>query len=180
MATIQGYDIAGELTLDDLPQEGLDLYCPDVSPILAGSGLPEPLRPVAGELHLVRKGESVRVRGRVTGSLALPCDRCLELYLLDVGHPFTYLLLPLEGQRFKPEMELTPEEVETSYYEEGIIPVRSIFREQILLQIPMKGLCSPGCRGLCPGCGANLNREPCSCAQEAPEGPFAVLKELLG
>jgi uncharacterized protein len=35
--------------------------------------------------------------------------------------------------------------------------------EQVYLEIPMKPLCSPECRGLCPRCGANLNTETCAC-----------------
>ncbi len=36
-------------------------------------------------------------------------------------------------------------------------------REEILLQWPMKPLCNPNCKGLCPDCGINLNFEECKC-----------------
>ncbi|MBD3264802.1 MAG: hypothetical protein GF375_06845 [Candidatus Omnitrophica bacterium] len=36
-------------------------------------------------------------------------------------------------------------------------------REEILLNFPLKVLCSSKCKGLCPGCGANLNIEACKC-----------------
>ena len=36
-------------------------------------------------------------------------------------------------------------------------------REQILLEHPMRFLCSKDCKGICAGCGANLNNEKCSC-----------------
>jgi len=36
-------------------------------------------------------------------------------------------------------------------------------REEILLNFPMKVLCSADCKGLCPGCKANLNFEKCTC-----------------
>lgn len=180
MSSVHDIEIPSGLPLDQIPKEGLDLYYDDVSDVLQGAGLPEPLRPVEGELHLVRKGQTVRLQGVVKGTLSLLCDRCLEPYILDVTHPFTYLMLPLEGHHFKPEIELTPEEAETSFYEDEMIPIRAILREQILLEIPMKGLCSPHCKGLCPGCGTNMNVGSCSCPPEQEEGPFSVLKELLG
>ena len=38
-------------------------------------------------------------------------------------------------------------------------------REKILLNFPMKVLCKPGCKGLCPNCGVNLNYQECKCQQ---------------
>jgi uncharacterized protein len=32
--------------------------------------------------------------------------------------------------------------------------------------LPMKPLCRPDCKGLCPQCGLNLNDEACSCAPD--------------
>lgn len=36
-------------------------------------------------------------------------------------------------------------------------------REEILLNFPMRVLCRPDCKGLCPECGANLNTQKCRC-----------------
>lgn len=36
-------------------------------------------------------------------------------------------------------------------------------RDEIILEHPIRILCKPECRGLCPFCGANLNREKCNC-----------------
>jgi uncharacterized protein len=36
-------------------------------------------------------------------------------------------------------------------------------REDLLLNFPMKVLCVPECKGLCPGCGTNLNQGECNC-----------------
>ena len=38
-------------------------------------------------------------------------------------------------------------------------------REEILLNFPMKALCKPDCKGLCLGCGVNINFEECRCSQ---------------
>ena len=37
------------------------------------------------------------------------------------------------------------------------------------METPFVGLCRPDCAGLCPVCGANLNRETCDCAERAEE-----------
>ena len=39
-------------------------------------------------------------------------------------------------------------------------------RDEIILDHPIRILCSPQCRGLCPFCGANLNQETCNCKKD--------------
>jgi uncharacterized protein len=34
------------------------------------------------------------------------------------------------------------------------------------LLIPLNPLCSNNCKGLCPSCGADLNKERCTCADK--------------
>ncbi len=36
-------------------------------------------------------------------------------------------------------------------------------RQEIILDYPLKPLCSPVCKGLCPVCGKNRNEGACSC-----------------
>ena len=46
-----------------------------------------------------------------------------------------------------------------------IVDITDDIREEILLSIPERFKCSEDCKGLCPGCGANLNDEPCRCSR---------------
>jgi uncharacterized protein len=45
--------------------------------------------------------------------------------------------------------------------------------------VPMAPICDPGCRGICPQCGKNLNEGPCACAAEPPDTRWAKLADLL-
>jgi uncharacterized protein len=51
-------------------------------------------------------------------------------------------------------------------------------REQFYLALPMKPLCSEGCKGLCAMCGTNLNKGSCDCKREWEDPRLAALKEL--
>ena len=51
--------------------------------------------------------------------------------------------------------------------------------DEILLSFPMRILCSEDCRGLCAGCGADLNREACRCAKKTVDPRLAKLAALL-
>jgi uncharacterized protein len=52
-------------------------------------------------------------------------------------------------------------------------------REEIILSIPMKAVCSETCKGLCPECGQNLNEGQCDCVVERIDPRLAPLLDLL-
>ncbi len=43
-------------------------------------------------------------------------------------------------------------------------------REEALLVLPYNLLCSEDCKGLCPKCGADLNRKSCRCSLKSESG----------
>ena len=51
--------------------------------------------------------------------------------------------------------------------------------DEILLSFPMRILCSEDCRGLCAGCGVDLNREACRCTKKEVDPRLAKLAALL-
>lgn len=103
--------------------------------------------------------------GRLVATAHVPCSRCLEPYPLEVDRRFDISYLPApprggEGQ----EVQIARDDLDVSYLDEGrALDMADLAAEQIYLELPMKPLCSAQCRGLCSGCGANLNRETCRC-----------------
>jgi uncharacterized protein len=63
--------------------------------------------------------------------------------------------------------------------EEGTIDLNVLVNDAVILNLPIKHLCSPECRGLCPYCGANLNRGDCGCRVEEIDPRLEVLRKLL-
>jgi len=63
--------------------------------------------------------------------------------------------------------------------EDGHIDLSPLVREYMLLDIPIKPLCSTDCKGLCPVCGENLNETQCGHTTESIDPRLAVLKSLL-
>ena len=59
--------------------------------------------------------------------------------------------------------------------EQGQLDVDELVVSDILLSLPMKHLCLPDCKGLCPTCGRNLNEGPCGCKK-----PIDPRLEALG
>ncbi len=165
----------------DIPDEGLFLNYQGLEGFLVELDSDKRLVQGEGRLEITRTGQDVHVEGWVRAVVKLRCDRCLEDFDLQIETDFFYLLKSPEEfrQELLPEQEVTEENVEEYWYEDGQIRADDLFREQILLKLPVRNLCRQSCKGLCPGCGADLNREKCRCPEPESDSPFAVLKGLL-
>ena len=166
-----------------IPPEGMDLQV-DLSP---------------GELHLeaeegfdfeggslrgtLEKGDdqSVHVRGRLEARLGLRCGRCLEPFALAVDEEIDLFSLPHRPNEVEEEeaVELQDRDVVVAYYQGDRLDLAGIVREQLFLAVPMKRLCGEGCKGLCPSCGCNLNRDQCACKQEDTDPRLAPLRQIF-
>jgi uncharacterized protein len=120
---------------------------------------------------------SVYIKGSLTAHIQTCCSRCLEDVSISIGTDFVYIMMPFKAET-EDEIELKKEELEISYYHGDFIDFAPIICEQIILQIPMKVLCSETCKGLCPRCGTNLNISSCHCLSDDVDSRMAVLKNF--
>ena len=135
-------------------------------------------KPAPAKLEIVVKGRRCEIKGEVSFELELICSRCLEEFPFLSSSSFELVYLPRDEMPTEPDLELTPNDLKVSFYQDDEIDLSEVVREQIILAIPMKPICSPNCKGLCPMCGANLNQAPCNCQREAIDPRLAPLKDL--
>ncbi|MGD2063658.1 MAG: DUF177 domain-containing protein [Nitrospirota bacterium] len=126
----------------------------------------------AVEADLVATGDTQRLHlaGQVSATVELICSRCLK----EFEQP-TRTALDLT-------YALTRETLEEDLDVERLVEGRALDPQPeiigaILSELPFRTVCSEGCRGLCPQCGADLNLGPCGCTTDSGS-PFAVLKNL--
>ncbi|MEJ5347384.1 MAG: DUF177 domain-containing protein [Desulfosoma sp.] len=135
-------------------------------------------RPLNVDLEIHKKSDHIEVTGTIAGDLALRCDRCLDEYTSTMQRAVRVLLFhEIHGPGME-EVELEPDEMEYEFFDGEIIEVDRMIAEEVFLELPIRCLCSEACRGLCPGCGANLNRETCSCSKTKAFSAFEVLRSL--
>ncbi|OPZ63083.1 MAG: hypothetical protein BWY85_01870 [Firmicutes bacterium ADurb.Bin506] len=119
-------------------------------------------------------GRHIVVSGTARADALLTCDRCLEEYSV----PLSAELL----ETFCRVDEVTDRDADDEdlrrYGADDIIDLREPIEQAFVLQLPMKLLCSEGCRGLCPRCGANLNKGVCECPPQDDWGLGHLLKDL--
>lgn len=168
-----------KIKFEDIPPEGLDVSFEDTEGELIKDCYPIK-RPIKASVHLQRWGISVKVNGQVETELYLSCDRCLENYVFSVSEKINVLLEPIASvSHFKEEVRLSKEDLDVIFFDGETVEVDEVVREQILLAVPMRQLCRPDCKGLCPVCGQNLNLKLCQCKKETKDSPFAILKKLV-
>jgi uncharacterized protein len=117
-------------------------------------------------------------RGSFCGRIETTCSRCLKDFSLSVAQEFDIVLCPKPLQASGSTEELRPEELGLSYYSGEEINLDPLVREQVILALPTRPLCSENCRGLCSRCGVDLNQEDCRCSADAQDPRMAIFRTL--
>lgn len=132
---------------------------------------------VSGRVHT--SGHEVRLRGRITARAEVDCDRCLKSVETPVETEFDVSYVPEEDYRASEAAELQEEDLGLSVFDGETIDVDELVREQLLLALPSRALCTEECKGLCPTCGADLNSDAaCGCEAKEVDPRWAGLKAL--
>ena len=106
---------------------------------------------------------------KVDVSFTTQCARCLE----DVGVQHTFDVMEVFSKTEHDEIE------DVTILESGNIDLSEVVEMAFIGSIPINYLCSEDCKGLCKECGANLNRESCSCADDYIDPRLSVLKQFI-
>jgi len=117
----------------------------------------------------------VRVQGELGAEMELTCARCLEALSRPMTAHFNQYYQSNAHHSLTGEIALQEKDLEVGFFTGDFIDVSDIVREQILLSLPMKPLCQEDCRGLCPACGRNRNRDGCRCGPVVSDPRLAPL-----
>lgn len=94
------------------------------------------------------------------------CDRCLEKFEESFDERIILEIVKSKTQDDDKEVELSDEDLGFYVVEESFIDLEHIVMQESVLLRPVKRLCGQQCKGICSGCGANLNIESCKCEKE--------------
>ncbi len=126
--------------------------------------------PVEVNLRIEKENRGYLTHLDISAKIDLECSRCLSPFRKEVH---LSVQKHIERPPSEENLELTSADLEVSFIEEDTIVLEDLVREEILLNLSMKPLCNPDCRGIYPG--MILEEE------NTPKGDprFAILKSLL-
>ena len=146
-----GYDLAEDFSSFDLGTEALSFQTP-----------------VHVVLQVNNTSKAMLVNGTIHTMLRATCGRCLDSF----EYPFS---LSFQDE-WVFRAQATEEQLESALLlDKDEIEISERIFEQIVLALPMKFICSAGCQGLCPTCGANRNLTPCHCGEDNIDPRLAAL-----
>ena len=125
----------------------------------------EPIR-VSGQVRNV--ADALVLEGEAVTTLSLVCDRCLKPFEREMAVTLDTLLAT----------EVENEDSDIILLDNDEIDLDELVREAFILDMDTKHLCSDNCKGLCSGCGVDLNHEECRCKPEV-DPRLASLAKLL-
>ena len=144
---------------------------------LAASGRAEVIHEHRGPRDTVA---DIRVRGRYAGDFHVPCARCVEPVEVSLSADFDLIFRPMGADAGTAERSISAPETEIGYYQKDGLLLEDVLREQVVLSLPVRALCKPDCKGLCPHCGKNRNLEGCTCEGLQPDARWEALAGLRG
>lgn len=138
------------------------------------------LREVAWQVKVMPSDSDyfLEVKGQATWEGL--CSRCLEPLDLSFSMESQFLGSRDPGLALGGSHALGSQDLDVVFLPEASLDEEALAREHFLLHVPMHPLCGEECKGLCPECGKNWNKGPCSCRPELAKEPGALARALSG
>ena len=173
------------IKISEIPRKGLDVvanrgkaFIPRILEGMEWCGIRIDPSRTAG-LILTPEGRNLFANGSFVAEGEASCDRCAEAFTVTLEKEFSAILVPRDrGPAGASNVELHEDDLDIGYYDGAGIELNDLIWEQVALTLPVKLLCSEECRGICPKCGGNRNREECNCPEPQAAGLFDILKSL--
>ncbi len=127
--------------------------------------------------QISKAGQNFLLKAKVEFVFLGSCNRCLA----DVKVPVEYNIDAYLMREEYDESEF--EDVDVFEINSSDVDLMKIIDSTLCFNMPQRILCSEYCKGICSGCGVNLNTENCKCEDSIDvddiDPRFAKLKELL-
>lgn len=124
-------------------------------------------------LHLMEADHGFYAVGDISGIAVLNCHRCLTEFEYPLDIPVSTMVILDQTEEFKDEDELIQVKPGDRY-----VNLTKLIKDAILLDLPVKIVCTEDCQGLCAQCGTNLNKDQCECTDDSIDPRWEKLKEI--
>jgi len=119
--------------------------------------------PVVVKLDIEKRSGKITVSFSAETKGSFICDRCGENFQMNIVGKCSVMFVQRETQL--PD-EMPGDDLRSFRPGQTEINISVDIRDTLLLALPFRLLCSENCLGVCPDCGANLNKEKCKCDKQ--------------
>ncbi|MGI5876047.1 MAG: YceD family protein [Dethiobacteria bacterium] len=122
----------------------------------------------------------VLLKGKWWAKVRAACGRCLDEFtlLLQGSIDDEFKQLKDSGEKGDGLAFVDEEKGDDFIFRGDVLDLREYFRQLFLIAQPLKILCRNDCKGLCPICGTNKNRNDCDCAEDNIDPRWSMLQKL--
>ena len=116
--------------------------------------------PVSVVCTVAKKADIVKIDGEASFVYTADCDRCAVETSREMKIPINHIIVN-SVENDDEEDFIVSENME--------LDLEDLVRTDVSLGVPYLHLCKEDCKGVCAGCGKNLNKEDCVCKPQVDE-----------
>ncbi len=128
----------------DIPLEELGVF----------NGIGALITPLSLRGSVCNRAGVVSLNYTVSATVCHVCDRCLDEFNREYSLTVEHILVRSTSSDKNDEYVVCPDDT---------LDLNELAITDLLLSMPTKILCREDCKGICVGCGTNLNSAPCKC-----------------
>lgn len=125
---------------------------------------------VTGEGTITNSYGKYTFNGNVVAKVTFNCNSCLKEFEKEIAFDMVEIFS---------KDSINDDEIWQFSSKDNIIKLEEPIKTNILLNLPMKALCSENCKGLCRICGHNLNNGDCGCDRDYIDPRFEKFLHLF-
>ena len=159
------------------PSGASRVYKFEGDPLVSESARP---RRVSGTVRLMGTDKGIWVSAALETDDWVECSRCLKEFSQVIHLAVEEETLPLRAPLGGGGLEKSDDMGDRLRVDENhILDLSDAVSQYAALNAPMNPMCRPDCKGICPGCGANLNDSSCECDMVVRDSRWGELLDLL-
>lgn len=128
------------------------------------------------ELEIIKSDGIYYCVGNALCQADIECVRCLEPFSTELNGAVDFSVQLVGSKKIDPGN--VPDNEIVVEGNKAEVDISNPIREALILDVPLKPLCTEDCLGICPHCGINRNEKKCNCKVETTDPRWDGLRNL--
>ncbi len=128
-------------------------------------------------ISVISSADKVMISGNFEASVKVVCSRCLAHFNHEFKTEFSESFTVISGSPLDSNPDSLAAETANKLTVTGdYLYIDEYIRQLIILAQEYSPLCNSDCKGICSGCGTDLNKSSCNCNRDEEQVDIRLLK----